>query len=289
MGGVAAARREVAGRDAVRVVAGAHDHRLGHDARRHVAQAHGQPGGTTDRFDASQQGGIRVELGRGFATVQAEVRGAQQDERHGGIDAGHRQAVDGVDAAAGREQRSGDRAPGIEEVQADGRRGAGDAVDAGVAGVDHAPAGGQHGHVDARAGVDVEHADRRLAVLGIDQALFDRERRDAREHVSAIRPRVHRALADADLGEQVVDVAARFLGPGHDGHLGGQRVAAADAVELQQVAGADGADQGLVTLAFVGRQPVAQEERASGGARTHQDARDGSCHGAACWAMPLMT
>jgi hypothetical protein len=71
----------------------------------------------------------------------------------------------------------------------------------------HATARREHGDVDARLRVDVEHAHRGLAVLRLDQALLDGERRHARQHVAAVGPRVHRLLAHADLREQVVDVA----------------------------------------------------------------------------------
>ena len=103
---------------------------------------------------------------------------------------------------------------------------------------------------------------------------------DAGQHVAAVGPRVDRLLADADLREQVVDVAARLRRLRDDRDLAGQRAAAADAVDLQQVGRADGADQHLVARGVVGGQPFAQEERAARGAGTHQDAGDGSVHGA---------
>ena len=211
--------------------------------------------------------------------VRPRSRRTHDHQRHRGVDAGHLESVDDVDALAGGKHRAGDRAPGVEEVQADRRRGAGHAVDAGLAVVGDAPARRQHGHVDARARVDVEHAHRRLAVLRAHQPLLDRERRDAREHVAAVGPRVDRLLPDADLREQVVDVAARLRRLRDDRDLAGQRAAAADAVDLQQVGRADRADQRLVARRLVLRQPFAQEERSARGAGTHQDAGDDSVHG----------
>jgi hypothetical protein len=64
-----------------------------------------------------------------------------------------------------------------------------------------------------------------------------------------------------------------------DRDLAGERAAAADAVDLQQVRRADRADQRLVPLGVVGGQPVAQEEGAARGAGTHQNAGDHSVHG----------
>ena len=82
-------------------------------------------------------------------------------------------------------------------------------------------------------------------------------------------------LADADLRKQVVHVAVRLAGARDDGDLAGERAAAADAVHLQQIRRADRADQGRVALGLVGRQPVAQEERAARSAGTHQDTGKG--------------
>ena len=112
-----------------------------------------------------------------------------------------------------------------------------------------------------------------------DQALLDRERRHAREHVAAVGPRVDRALADADLREQVVEVAAGLGRARDDGDLAVERAAAAHAVELQRVGRADGADQRLVAGLVVLGQPFAQEERAARGAGAHQDTGNGSAHG----------
>ncbi len=267
---------EVARADAEGVVAGADDHRLGHHAARHIAEAHALARGQAQRFQAAHQRGIAVELGGRFAPAQTEVGRAHDHQRHRRVDAGDVEAVDRVDAPAGREQRARHRAPGVEEIQADRRGRAGDAIDAGRAVVDHAATGREHGDVDARTGVDVEHAHRRLAIVRRHQPLLDRERRHAREHVAAIGPRVDRLLPDADLGEKVVDVAARLGRARDDGHLAGQRAAAADAVDMQQVRSADGADQRLIAHGLVGGQPVAQEEGPARGAGAHQGA--GECH-----------
>ena len=211
MRGMAAARREVARRDAVGVVAVADDHRLGDDAVRHVAEAH-QLGRrrsasasrrSSSARSASSSAGVSRPL-RPRSRARTIISGIAAS-----MQVTSRPSMTSMRRPVGK-HRAGHRAPGVEEVQPDRRRGAGDAVDAGLAVVGDAPARRQHGHVDARARVDVEHAHRRLAVLRRHQALLDRERRDARQHVAAVGPRVDRLLADADLGEQVVDVAARL-------------------------------------------------------------------------------
>ena len=138
--------------------------------------------------------GCGVEFLRRLVPADVEVGGPHDHQRHGGVDAGHLDAVDDVDPASGREHRTGDRSPGVEEAQPDRRPGTGHAVDARVPDVRHAPARGLDHGVDPRARVDVEHADRRRSVRSGHQALLDGERPHAREHVPAVRPRVHRAL-----------------------------------------------------------------------------------------------
>ena len=271
--GVAPTGGEVARGDAVRVVARADDHGFGDDLVGHVAQPHQPACGAPQRLQPFEQGGVGVELVGGLATGEAEVPGSDDHQRHGGVEAGDLDAVDDVDALPRREDRAGDRAPGVEEVQPDRRRGPGHPVDPRIARVGDLSAGSSHGDVDARAGVDVVDAHGGGAVGGRYQPLLDRERADARQHVAAVGAGVHRPLADPDLGEQVVHVAVGLLGRRDDGHLAGQGAAPADAVELQQVGGADGADQGLIAGALVGGQPLAQEERAAGGACAHQHAR----------------
>ena len=190
------------------VVARADEHRFGDDLVGHVAQPHQPACGAPQRLQPFEQGGVGVELVGGLATGDAEVAGSDDHQRHGGVEAGDLDAVDDVDALPGREDRAGDRAPGVEEVQPDRRRGAGHAVDPRIARVGDPAAGSLHGDVDARAGVDVVDAHRRGAVGGRYEPLLDRERADARQHVAAVGAGVHRPLADPDLGEQVVHVAA---------------------------------------------------------------------------------
>ena len=279
---VAAPWGEVARGDAVLAVAHADEHRFRDDLVGDVAQPHAQACDAAQRLQPGEQGGVGIELLGGLAPADVEISRPHNHQRHGGVDAGDLDAVDDVDAPPGREDRTGDRAPGIEEVQPDRGCGACHSVDARVAGVADQSAGGLHGGVDARSGVDVVDAHCGGALGGRHEALFDREGPDACQHVAAVGAGVDRSLPDADLGEQVVHVAAGPAGPGDDGHLAGQRAAAADPVEAQHVGGADGADQRLVAGPVVGGQPVAEEERAAGGACAHQHARHhppGAGHG----------
>ncbi|MOA08146.1 hypothetical protein D3C78_1278890 [compost metagenome] len=147
----------------------------------------------------------------------------------------------------------------------------------------HPAAGGADLHIDAGARVDVVDPHRGgLAVgRGRHQPLLDGERAHAGEHVAAVGPRVDAGFLHADLGEKVVDVAAGMHRLRDDRHLAGQRIAAAQAVDLQFVGRAQRRDQRAVTRRGVAGQPVGEEERPPGGAATHQYARKVVAHGLA--------
>ena len=74
-----------------------------------------------------------------------------------------------------------------------------------------------------------------LAVRGRDEAVFDGERPDAREHVPAVRAHVHDRLIHDHLCEQVVDVAVLPRRGADDSHLARERVRTAKAVDLAVV------------------------------------------------------
>jgi hypothetical protein len=99
--------------------------------------------------------------------------------------------------------------------------------------------------------------------------------RHARQHVAAVRPGVDGLLPHAHLGEQVVHVAVGLAAARHDGHLAGQRAAAAHAVHLQQVGRRwRRSAPGHASASSAGSQ-LAQEERAARGAGAHQHAGKG--------------
>ena len=79
---------------------------LGIDAVGHVAEAHRVAGVAAQGLEALQQRAVGVELVGRLAAGQAEIAGAHDHQRHRGIDAGDLDAVDRVDAAAGRETPS---------------------------------------------------------------------------------------------------------------------------------------------------------------------------------------
>src|SRR3546814_5705786 len=85
------------------------------------------------------------------------------------------------------------------------------------------------------AAVDHEDGDRCDRIARRHQALFDGEIADAGQDVAAVLPVVDARLVDEDLGEKIVDVDARALRRLDDGDLAGQRIGAADAVDLARI------------------------------------------------------
>ena len=102
-----------------------------------------------------------------------------------------------------------------------------------------------------------------------DHPGLDRERPDAGQHVAAVGRRVDRWLQHAGLGEQIVDVRVRSCRAADDGDLGGQRVAAADAVDLQLVPGAHDARKHSIARHRITRQIFTTEIRSARSTATH--------------------
>ena len=69
----------------------------------------------------------------------------------------------------------------------------------------------------------VDHQARFIVLVLWHEPSLDRERRDAREHISARRRGIDDRPRDIDLGKKVVEVHARTGGFGYDGNLACQR------------------------------------------------------------------
>ena len=288
MRSVAFVRREVARHHAARHSARRHDHRLGQHAVGHIAHAHALTGLKAQGFQAGEHSGIGVQLGRRLVAAQAQVGGAHQHHHLSCVDAGDLQALDGVDALAGGKDLPGDGTPGVQKVHQHGGCRALHAVDAHIAVVVHLAARRAHLHVDAGAGVDVvdPHGGGLAFAVCRDQPLLDSKGPHTGQHVAAVGPGVHTGFLHADLGKQVVHIAIGLRRAGNDGDLAGQRVAAAQAVDLQLMGRSQGCNQRAVAGFGVARQPVGQEERPPGSAATHQNARNVGAHGSAwCCAV----
>jgi hypothetical protein len=130
-------------------------------------------------------------------------------------------------------------------------------------------------------GPRVEHADtnRQITVLGcVQQAALDGERADAGEKIAAVLPIRNHVVVDADLEEQVIDVCVVVGGHRDHGDLRGQRVGAADAVDLAGVGRTHDPLKERVACGALGGQVVAQEVGALRGATSKNHASDALGH-----------
>jgi hypothetical protein len=119
------------------------------------------------------------------------------------------------------------------------------------------------------AGIEHPDPNARGPPLRLNQSLFDRKRSDSGQHVAAVRRRIDAALADDDLGKQIIDIGSLLVRHTDDGHLAGQRMRAADAVDLPLI-GAHGRDQHSVALGSILRQISCMKVESLGAAATHQ-------------------
>jgi len=123
--------------------------------------------------------------------------------------------------------------------------------------------------------VDAHGGDR---VGGLDQPLLDGEGADAGQHVAAVGGDVDLRLVQLHLREQIVDIDAGPARPLDDGDLAGQRIGAAEAVDLAPVGRAHGRQQHPVAQGPVARQVGGEEIGTLGGAATHQDTGNTGLH-----------
>jgi len=239
------------------------------DLLRHVAEFHDRAGLQADRLDAFLEHRVRIELVPGFITLDAEVGGEHHDHGHAVVDAGDFHAIEAIDQVAGGEQGPAHRAGGIEKSDVDRRGGARHAIDARVAGVFHAACRGLHLDVAERPGIAGQHAQRRGRAVRRHHAALDRERHHRGEHVAAVRRGVDQRLARGHLREQELQVRARLAGR-NDADLAGQRIGAADAVDLARVGGTHRGQQHAVARRDVGGQVAGPEKRAMRRAAAHE-------------------
>jgi hypothetical protein len=94
-----------------------------------------------------------------------------------------------------------------------------------------------------------------------DEVALDRETSDGGEHVAAVRRCVDSTLRDRNLRKQVVDVRVLTAAGPDDKRLAGQRVAAADAIDLPNIGRAHERQQEIVASACIARQIGRDEQR----------------------------
>jgi hypothetical protein len=76
------------------------------------------------------------------------------------------------------------------------------------------------------------NADLGVSATRVDEAAFHGERTDPGEEIPTVLAVGDLGLVDADLQEEIVDIGIGPAGRRDDGHLAGQRMSAADAVDL---------------------------------------------------------
>ena len=250
------------------------------------------PGLDAQGLDALLERRISIELGHSFVAGAAHVRGLKHHQRHAIVDAGHRQRErrkalarhrHHVTHLAGGQQARADRARSVQEVDGDRRRAAGHAVNPGVAAIAHSPAlrrhGRLHGHIALHVGVERQHPHRGGVALWFYQATFQRKRHHRGQHVAAVGAGVHGVFVRLQLGEQKIQRHARRTAGADDANLAGQRVGAAQSVNLAPVRRAHHGQQHAVAGGHVGGQVRGQKKRAARAAATHKEGGDGSLHG----------
>ena len=99
-----------------------------------------------------------------------------------------------------------------------------------------------------------------ISPVGLDQARLQPERRYGRQHVAAIGSGIHPRFLDGDLREKKFEVHAGLLPAAHDADLAGQRIGAAEPVDLARVGRAHHREQDGVALRDFRRQITLEEE-----------------------------
>jgi hypothetical protein len=245
---------------------------------RHVTEIHARTELQTNLLDACFQRRVGFELLRRFGAGDTEIFGAHHDDGHAVVDARHRNPIDRVDNRTGRQQRAAARTGDIEKFQRNRRGRAGHTVDAGVALVFDRATRGRHGRDCDAARVHHVDADGRRRARNGDQAVFDRPRADAGEDVAAVLAVADFGLVDDDLQKQIVDVSVVALRTRDDRNLAGERMRAADAVDLPHVGRAHRGEQHAIAQLAIVRQVLRMEIQALRGPAPHQRARDRGEH-----------
>lgn len=264
--GVAAHRDERTGGDRAAVAGRGEQGELGHGGVGDVAEAHQAARCQADLAQPVGERQVRLQVLGHLVAGDLQGRCFDEHRRHAVVHAGHGHTVDVVPDVAGGQQRILAR----RELDHHGRRRPRHARDLGVSRVVHAAARGGEGRRRVVAGVDHADTDGGLLLPRRHQPALDGERTDAGEDVPAVLTAAHLRPVDHDLEKEVVDVGAGVGGGRDHGHLAGERVRAAQAVDLPLVGAAHDAQQQLVAQGRFGGQVVGQEVGTLGGAAPHQ-------------------
>ena len=225
---------------------------------------------------------VGIDLRRGLSADQTDVarphehvRIADVDERRvDGADARH---VEAIDRTAGRQQRSGRRAGRIGQIDQDLRAGARNTRHRIVAAL-HRPAAGHRDFQREHAvEVGVVDADHRQRLGRFDEVLGDGKRADRRADVAAQAQVVDVRLVDGDLAERIGQVSRRRASVvrtrrADDRHLAGQRIGAAEPIDLASVRRPEDRQDGAQAGARLTRHIRFLEEHRLAGSPAHDDA-----------------
>ena len=140
-----------------------------------------------------------------------------------------------IDTAPRRQQSPADRAFGIQKIN--GNRGGktGHAVNPRRSGlVDHA-VGGLDQQIGHRTGIDGAHPHPCMRIRRFDQAARNGKRADTGENIAAIGRSIDQRTIHRDLAEQIIDINPRLARARDHRHFAGQRMRAADPVDLTRI------------------------------------------------------
>ena len=266
---VAAVRDKGAAADGAAVSRLGDQGHLGHRALADVAKLHQRPGLQANRLQATFKRVVIIQLFARLIAGATEVARAQQDHRHTVIDAGHLNAVKTVTNPAGRQQRPAAGAGDIKKMEQDRAGAARHAIDTTLADVvDPVGIAGDlcHRQLPRVLHINTHPSERRIVA---NQPTLDGERANGGENIAAVLAVIHGGRRHVHLGKQIVHIGVRPCGAADNRHFTGQRIGAADPVNLPGIRRAHHRQQHRITLHRIGRQIVSQKTGCLRGAAAH--------------------
>ena len=281
--GVAFMRNEAARRDRAARGGRRDQAHFGHDLVANVAEIHQRAGRQTYLFEPRLQLMIGVQLIARLMAGAPQGGGLDDHHRHAVVDQRRLDARDLVDEAACRQKSAANGALGVEEIDDDRRGGARRAVDPRAAGIIHPAARRLHREFGDRAGVQGAHLDPGQRTRRRDQTALDGEGRDAGEDIAAIGRDIDHRPVEQDLAEEEIDIDPGLIGHRDDRHFAGQRMGAAEAIDLTRVRRAHHRQDDGIPRRRIARQIVGEEISAFRCAAAHQRASHALLHDRVSW------
>lgn len=264
-----------------RLCTGTDERKLGDYATRDVAETHASARLEPNALEPIKESSVGVERGGRLATGDTNI--VLTNEHHGDcrVDDGHFEAVDPVARISGGQKLSSARAHRVEKAQPDARRRTLHVHIINVI-VVNATVVDRDDELGSLSGVEVKDANQtsRVRRMRLHQTSFNGKCSDARHEIAAVGGGIDKALSDADLTEEIVDVKlAALCASRDDGHLGGQRIATAHAIDLQWMTRAHDRDERRISLAWFSGQIAGEKVEPAAGAGTIDGGIDRMQHG----------